>query len=961
MRKVEKISDKILKMTEKVSRIGLSRLHELSFVSKINNKYYQCYFYYKDNNPVKPRANVTRFFENLKRVIVEINGVPTGGVLCYSNQTLQEGTFDISLLKDFQLPKKLEMDSFTPLEFLPNGEEHIKTSVKVDGKNYNCLLYFEIEFSNNPTSSISYEYSKISKCTLEIEDNKYFDVLCLLGKEITDDSLIPSNSNNYKISDFKDVSHETIDFLHGKKMEELLSYVNVDYPQFPFKDFVVKSQKDAMDSFSYEDIMSFYNDINNFPLPDDKKYLSLIGIILNDTLNFVKNDCSDPDFYLSKFVSFWKKYCLEKMDEIMEETKKVKYDKDSISGSPYLSIESLKKHKDFKYNWKLVTSNPAISDRDILMNPDLFPWDEESLIMERSLPLKFYKYKEIRPPSYYFENPTTPREYNKIELLLSPGELPEYLNISDEVNVDENEIKEAFDLLQKEYPEFFDEVSVNFLDSVKKSIIENISVNGVFILDEFTFPNQNISEDKAFDDFFPKKDEKAKILEPTEDDPYGVREIISKIKSKKDPYMENATLYEKIIGLNPSLVTTLIKNRKEYIDLLTNSNVMRFDIEKCVFFELSDPYNYPKLFCDSGNIAKILCNSGKLTLEYILNNPDNKWESGYLVKCLPLDYVFKNLLFYPNRVHLKYLKENKFPLKWSVSELNEYLLKKDKELLKLFSSREDVQKDYEYVFQYPFLNWYVNSWRNDYFNVIPPQLIGFLKEENNKFKEDKKLELDNFKRLTDWDSLCSHEGIRILLQYLNKETKLPSNLESIEERERFVTNVIKKDNELMETFSGIVPLRIKEKNKSSLWIFSPYINYESISKAYYREFGSYNLFSLFLVLLNVLGYDYFQNKREITIDFLYEYIKYKLSLCKTIEERSNVYNYLCCITGILIKSLSTKDLYGLEFSRPYLKLSNDFTLEDISYSKFKSYSIVLSDILHKLKDENNNSLLQKQF
>lgn len=1019
-------------------KIDTIKMHEIAdVVCKLGDKYYNSFFYYRDKTPVEPRDDVDRFFVKIEQGLLEIDGKLVSGILFHDNNPIPLNKIDdkklmrfikgelIDSLGDFyngawksdskseniKIEKKLKSKPGAGVMFINNQKtlQHITTgTIKLDGKFYSITMLY-------PRDSWS-RYESISKkvVTRESDLNLVFDkciscqlhrdefgpngvkVICLLNSELETDPT--DNLDMLLFIEEKETSSELVE-LSGERLKKLLEYSLIDYPNNPLPKYRVKSDNFELTSESVNNIIP-----SGFTIPENKNYLHVIEpifknilTILSKSLNSTKDNPLEVDS-LARMVSFWKKYAFDRMDEIMETARTTVFDKDSISSCPYLSMEILKKWNNFKFNWKLVTINKAISDRDILTNPD-YPWDPETVYTERTLSSGFYKYKKIRVPSdYYSKEMDEPIKWSEMEILMSPEEPRDYsrkkINIeateateateSNEVSeVSEEDINKAITLIMEEYPDYFQDPSQSFLNGIRKVVVQMIADEGLFILNDFIFPeDENFKE--SVDDYKLLFDREKRVdPEPTEDDPYSVRDILENLKISKNRYSSDLDVYYDRIKVS-NLSKAFVKNRNEYVAFLKSCNNSDYGIEKCVFFDFQDPIKYPNAF-SSKNVTSVLCSSGRLTVEYVIEHPKLKWKASDLIKCLPVEYCLENLLFYPNRLKLSFLESTKFPVDKSIEDIHLELLEQDSVLIKKFSSNNEIRTNYDIVFQYPHLNWDMKFW---FSSNAPSHIKTMIKENKKKMsendsiyyssqlddrddKDDREEEsfLEKYVDFMSWKFLITSEGAKVLAEYAGKSIDLTDFDSKTEwDREIMVTNIIKTNKDLLNILADHIPKEMILKNNKTRWYAPNSINMERLISSFQKELGSDE--GLFLTCLfiskNILEYKYSNCIESIISDMIeslfLEIIKWRL--LNSTESRLSIYESLVeySLISLIIKNRIldfSRNRYGE--SKFFSKLVTEFSMEEIGSSKYKHIDTIYNKYNEYLSEKKYQESLNNLY
>lgn len=707
-----------------------------------------------------------------------------------------------------------------------------------------------------------------------------------------------------------------------KQIDKLTKLAKIDYPFLPLSSYVKKMDNyDTDQEFIFEKldnipnelipIESILSDIKDKTITNECDKTMLSG---RDKLITNEHDIEN----LYTIIKFWKAYAFQKMSQIIENISLL--DEDSISESPYLSIEIIKAYPDFEYNWQLVTDNIFIHNRDILKNPEL-PWDMDSLL-KRELPIGFFHSKFIDSCSIY----KYPKEiqWTEYDILMSPGDPPMYLYTG--TFISEEDINSAMLLLKENFNEFFDDGSESFIGEIKESIIENIEMNEKFNIDEYTFP---INKDKFNRTKGWRIDNPFEIL-PTEDDPLSLRDIIVKLKNGNFSNTEKLYYYTKT-GLSYDC-NIFIKNRIEYVEFLSKQKEYIRNIERCVFFEIKDIDNYRIVFSDCLN--NVIANSGKLTIDYVESHPFLGWKMETLVKNLPIEYVFNNLLFYPNRIQLPFFK---LDFNMSSKDIHTRLLIEDASLLNVFVNRQDF--DFNLMFQYSDINWFIEniySFRERIPIHLTQKITYSIKTQGNKKEELHKLT---------WDDLNNGKEIEQLTKHIDAETFLTNN-ENI--REKIIIDIIKKNKEFIELFSNIIPFEVMKNNKKTKWTISQYINLNDLYKEYVNEHKNDKNFIFLPIYLNVLNNYSFYNFSDNMFKYLTLYANQNYNKNK---DKSKFYENFILFFAIFMKIfyIFDSDLFTYkldEYINKSLQIFKIFTIDDIKNSKYQYPDIIIKNIIY---------------
>lgn len=998
-----------------LAKIETDNLHEIpNVICNVDGQYYQSFFYYDDNTPVKKREDVDRVFQRVEIGSIETNGKIIQGLLLHNNVPLPSDQLNYDSVVKFIKGKQIDsLNDFsnacwkgkTKLENIKllkqmgsrfgsifisqrliSGLHKTTGYVNLDGKLYLAQMFYKDD--TKPVVPHNVEtliFDKYLSCFLHRSDEQ-IKVICLIDShEFSDpeDAKVPLDVLFFNNEKKEKRERAPPDFLSDEKLNKVLEFASSDYPDHPLPKYVNKNHKIDLNLFDFGSMIH-----PGFTLSENDEHLKPIYVILQHIIDFetksriseapvtsgdsgdssvvensVATEPTKSNVDMTDMITFWKEYAFKRMDEIMELARTNPFDKDSISSSPYLSIAILKKWNNFKFNWNLVTNNKGITDRDILANPD-FQWDNYVLYSERILPAGFYKYKGIRvPEDYYCDEMNLPFEWTEMEILLSPEEPRVYTNkliaslrekdrdgeeeFPDEVPVEESDINDAITLIMSEYPDYFQDSAPTFLEGIRKVVIEMIESNGLFILDDFVFPEDE-GVKKSYDDIISKI--KTILPEPTEDDPYSVRDIVEKLK-EGDTFCSGSNIYSKRIGF-PSYSKIYVKNRKEYVEYLQSvkKDERSTEVQNCVFFELEDPINYPGAFYLDH--MQTMVSSGKLTLDYILSHPDLKWRASQLVKCLPIDYCIENLLFYPGRLRLSFLESNKFSGDLSAEEIHEELLKQDKEVMLEFSTR--LGENHDLMFQYPDLNW---TTKHLFSSDLPPQIKATMKKTDDLglslWRDKNNYSFENSVEFLSWKYFISLEGATMLVDYIGKRVDL-TDFESKTEwdREMIVTNIIKTNKDLLQLLSDTIPSTMIVKNNKTKWIAPQNVNISKLIESYH---GNDLLMLIIFISETILPYRYGN-----LINDIFKMIN--LLICKitewrlnnTDEDRSLIYeSFVGSIFAFkkILEVFNTGVFSILDrYVQDIIDTGSKFTLSDIGRSK---YSWIIDYFNTRDEDENN--------
>lgn len=1035
-------------MTQVLVELKTENFHEVSnILCDVNGKVYTSYFYYKNDIPVEPREDIDRFFPNMAVGSIDVEGVPTKGILCYTNDEIPTDQINQALIKKFtpdtsnctisklnntflldranlsrvQLAMykknlKKQGHDLNGAVFLPSPnsleKKHvISTVITIDGKFYSAYLFYDRDVkSENPfissepihTSLRNLTFDKIGRCLLNRSGFEKIGMICLVdsNSEMLEAPEGTAVSEIYNLTSFEVKKEKPIEsYPSEEKIAEILKFVSTDYPDHPLPKFRSKSEKITSSGMIAPDIPSEWVEASG------REHFKPARILLESLQSLVESGEDKTSESIRTVVTFWKKYSFERMDRLMELARTTPFDKDSISSCPYLSIEILKKWNNFKFNWKLVTQNDAISIRDILANPDM-QWNSEILYNERILPRGFYKYRGIKvPKEYESKDMDEPFVYSEIELIYSPEEPRDYSvylskssskkesdeefpDLDEETEISDSDINDAIGLIMGEFPEYFENSTDTFITNVRNKVIEMIENNGVFILDDFVFPEDEEVKDSYNFHTYDDEDEKEPVPpEPTDEDPHSLRDLIEKIRSTKrvDTYSPDMKKYLSVTNM-PRDCKFFVKNRNEYVAVLASLDKYEHMIEKSIFFEFEDAINYPKAFIH-GNKERTICNSGKLTPEFIMAHQNYDWRVSDIIEALPIDYILENLLFYPDRlVKFPFLYANQFSENLTSNEIHNELLKQDVEFMSIFTRRVK-ETDYELLAQYPNLKWNHSSFYS--FNQ-PKQVKDFIADLKKKSKKETASEQKSEKLTSDsvlerirgptfddessgdeeqrisrrdrhedntkyvpfvsWDYFKTRAGVSILVDVVGKPFDFDLfDTKSDFEKDTMLINFIKTNKDILTLLADVIPDTLITKNPKTKWYAPNTVNIKVTFDAFLKENSSEFLFAL-VMFLNVQVESYRYDDLTSVFYSLIEsmYCSYFTSIYDTVEDKVKLYEsyistvYFLTVSIEKIFKTSCRGLLGS--NSPYIKVANLFTLEDMGKSKYKMFNYAYEDI-----------------
>lgn len=777
--------------------------------------------------------------------------------------------------------------------------------IEDNDKMFKCYFIYEdtnFETVDNKTTldtvriKTVYRSGKLGK--LYTKKGSYFGTLVILSKVETNHQL-----DLVRFVEIIDFHPEEIQQIISKNCLRLEQYIKEDYPQYPIIEPIQKLTK-SEDNFEL--------------LPEgfvlDSKFTTLYSILKS----YIDSGMTKhSDERISEAVKFWKQYRDNKMNEIMNNIKY--YNKDSISSCCFISMDFVKENSTFKFNWEKLTANTCITNRDILANPD-FSWDEEELV-SRELPYSFYVYKKNKGVE---ENK---KKTNIIESLLSPEES----KIPDVREVPEDEIEESYQLLLKENPEYFDNINDSYREIIRNAIKQSIEYNGVFIIDDFEFP-KNIEYINKYDKIHP-------IPEPTEDDPYSLRDIIERFNKGKES-IEDEKYYEKVTGIYLmgffNRNDCIIKNRNDALNMVKNNPYREF-LYRCKFIF---PEDFLKnISRDEISTTVSILNMGEKSIQFF-EKYNYYVNMQYAVKYLPAQYVLRNLLFWPDRIKIKVYKEN---------ITHEELIKEDKELLKFFIERNDYDNEFivqnSDILQFDkifneILSKKTSSFKNRFLENIKRQSKAYSEENLNSFKDVMKNRIFN----------CHHDNF-----YLGSFKDLAHLFEFTDEewRNNFIKHISKKKTCL--SLSQYLRKDDFERVKMTKWDAPTQPDLCEMFSLYDDKI------SLLIVMFYMIkDYSHFLSQM---FDFFIELIDYKMRTC---EDKVHVFDYvvylmnLSNINKLAIETYDTCLVQGGlrdKIDCFFQYIDNEFSLKDINKSKYYSINKQLEIMSGEEKNDELNIVI----
>uniref|UniRef100_A0A6C0BCJ8 Uncharacterized protein n=1 Tax=viral metagenome TaxID=1070528 RepID=A0A6C0BCJ8_9ZZZZ len=656
--------------------------------------------------------------------------------------------------------------------------------------------------------------------------------------------------------------------------------------------------------------MEYYfsnNDFEPFNIPNIDPFVKIL-----EFLTFNK-DQTNYSLILEESIRFWKRYKKSKMDAFMKLSKFI--DPDVLSRSPFLSIETIKEHHTFKWNWVEVTNNAAISLRDIVKNPSL-AWARNVLVDRDGISKEILDFFRISTDGIHYNIPLK-TEWSQFDLLISPEDpVLNYNKFEDEI--DENLINEVIGQLMDQFPSFFEGISDNLLDECRKLVIENIQENGEFFLDSFQFPAES-------DDYF-KEELILEVCEPTEDDPYALRNLIFKLE--KHDYFKFLRAYKKITNLETFNSPIHPKNRKEFIQFLHISSYNR-DFERSIFFELEDIDSFPNLFF---NKSSIILSSGKLSFDKIISSND-KYGILDLVKYLPFDYVFKNLLFIKDIQKLGFVKIEPYHKNAETLE---------KHTMKIFCSRDDF--NYDYYIEYPDIPWDFSEVFNTPLFLVPygrisdkldPQIESLiynlplrytdLTEEH--FSKNERYLRSAILNTMVWSDFKTKRGFEILI---GKDDS--KDMFKITD-----SNIMKKIKHFNDEYEFIITPELIQSNIKIKWNIDIKVDFNDLVNEYLKHAS--NLVGIFFILPFIqYNYSYLFNLKKKMNKAMFFLLKRKIE-----KENSNfTYDKFVELIPMLQKILfDAKDNYSL-LQIEFFDLL--FPIEYVRNTKYTYFSKIIKSI-----------------
>lgn len=859
----------------------------------------------------------------------------------------------------------------------------------------------EIDFFN-PSIEIKEEKfneEKINEETLKIEiqlieekDRKdFFGFHFNMGVFVNFDELVDSSKGYLCLFDYmnpisnpngricnikiKGVKSKIYKFISNDNVKNLLGNVSVDYPNYNKQSFC-KKFSNAGDSLKLENNITFGEFIKNtiFVNKDDSNFVPDDIIEINNFLllsfeglhSFLKNPSNNKEenskeendkfnSSFNKFVIFWKEYSYKRMKYIMENASI--YNSESISNCIFMSIRIIKEYPNFTWDWDTISANSYINDIDVLMNPNL-NWNYTHLMQNRRLPKHFYFDAKVSNKTIIDNEVKTNVKYSEMDYLMSENPnviIPTYEDKKEIVELNEEDINVAMSLLSENNPDFFIDISDKRLDEIRNEVISNIKEYETFNESEFYFPEDDdfleeirseheleINNDRSLNKYNIKTD----FVEKTEDDPYGLSAIIDSIK-KTDSYNDSIKYRTLIIpGTTESSIEYHPKNRNEYLQIISSVTVCKYDdeFEKYIFFELDDIDNYPKAFYRRDETREsIITKTRFFTLEYMNSNPQMIFSLKDLVSTLPCDFVFNNLLFYPDRIKLKNISENWILESETNENIHKMMLKYDKEIKKSFVERKDL--DFDISFQFHEMNFLPK------YNSRKPLHLSSPKEKT-LIRSYNSYDVNSYK-LT-WESLKTEKGITALSKMVKIRVKNPEKLSELDEEEKikFVMNYIKSAKSAVEIISDIIPDNIKVLYPKNKWYTPSCVELELILKEF-KEIENSNKEEILPFILFLQENRFIDSTLFELLPKLFKYYiekHYSLSENKS-ESYETFINSLMVIYGYF-KIFCTSGSIKYHIEEILLELSSVFNIADIGNSEYSYPDKIIKNLL---KNNSNNS------
>lgn len=789
------------------------------------------------------------------------------------------------------------------------------------------------------------DYEILYDCWVIADNNLYPNVFICKSKSKIDHELLISETK--KIIEF--LSPEMISVLKSESFvlpscEKIGYNSDVEMPEMP--------------EFSLNENM--LSTLSSF----DKKFISYF----DKFIPLIKENQSEFLTRIQPSINLWKSFAYVEMKKIMENANL--YTPEKISKCVYLSIDIINEYNNYKFDWNLVTENPSIKDRDILLNPDL-PWNFHSLDVgnasDRKIPISFFLYKSWKIQGKHKKEVT----FNNSEIMFSPGEInPDVLKVKD---IDENDVKEAYELLLTDFSEDFEDFPQEFEDtsnpsaeSLKEKIRKMILKTGVFLIDEFELSNKdidyhwfkNLSLEKIVSNLFEKNldNEEIKILESKYAAELGIR-IDFPIKDRNDflaylQYLRETKNYRPII-----LTKCIFFEIDDYLEFKDVFDAI-FDINNRD--ELSGGYNsnfYENNKSTNDRVDKnknkeYLLLSGKITIEFIRKTIDIfDWNLSELILYLPNKEIFEKILFWQQRI--KYLPEliTNFDFmisrqSFDSSNILEKLNYIDEQLINKFLFFCPNKKDqYKYLMDFPEI--FIQSLlkkdkKYDYiYSSLPSHLLKELNIKNvGKINFNIFDEIFEYSFLETCDLLNYDVYFKIYNQFEKSSSKilLKNEFESLNDEDKFSKYItfIKKNELAKEELSYLIPDDIKRKTKLVKFSTPYQINIAQFFYFFQNEYtGEKNTLDFILVISTSLYRDIYS--------LFYKYIEIYVveSLKDENVNRVKIYDDLCAYFINLMKHLDEDNsAIKNELIQKFKDIAENFSIYDISKSTFESPNVL---------------------
>lgn len=697
--------------------------------------------------------------------------------------------------------------------------------IKNNGVKYRCIFLYHDEKQHNKyifndDNINDYVYGNI--CQILLNDILYKGYFVYKNKPIED-------THSYEL-----INSDLLYHNFGKT-----SVYNKNGLTFPFSKPIRKIEHISNPKFDNDDLtrLSQYQ----------KQYFTPI-------FNLICKDCNSTkskiDSNITIAINLYNEYKNIKMEEIMQKCNR--YTIDSISSCCFLCIPILLKYKDYPFNWKLVTLNNAIHDRDILLNPNL-PWNLNILLTYRRLPNIFYIDRfNLSLDDIPYKNETC--IWSEMDLLVSPQQSKYDINIhedEDDINInnqeqDINNIDEIVENIYKDIKIKYDFIYSYEIESLeiqtKEKIKNNILSNGYFSEDEFFIPLCDF--DKI--DYFPQQKSRKNVLDDTiikleNGKSVNLTYIEMCLKNKENMFFTDK--YQEVMGID---ISYGVKTLDDYEKILSN-DVYFEGAENCIYFKREHLELFPTFF--SNNTKNIRIKLGEISLIDILKDPYYRWDFFLIVKYLPLDDVFNYFLFWPSRVYILHSKSK------IIDE--DKLLKMDIKLKKIFICRDDFRSDYRFVYQYPNINWFSSIlYYIDRKQIVQNNTKG---KNTNISNSDNVNDNDMLTSILSWGFLKTTAGNN----FLELESNIFDSLDDIE-KDHLILGKILIDYKLYHNICEIIPQNLIDTNINIKFLAPQYPNISNIAEYVINRINNFNLYIVIIFL--------FYGKKKI-IDYLLLYTK----------------------------------------------------------------------------------------